>query len=308
MGRRNEYALYSQDRDGNQHHFGNMGTSSIYVLEGNGSEIRFTDSGLPADMSHRICGPRRGTFVSESISASASTMFVIGSGGEMYTKMEDYDLNGGTAMFFDYTYRHERRPRERGTDVWTNWTRWSLPLEDWRRHADIPLSGRARLTRRITILQNGRGNAARELRVAGLDAEGMEGYYRKPIFGDRWEFRRERLDLDESDFLSMQPAARGLSFDTAYRGLIEYKGQQYWVDLPDFNLACTPSILRVHSADGQHADLILHHIEIWTYLKRNDPGLDGTPKLFYGTIDFDGATIPAGMAETVNEHFARYDR
>jgi hypothetical protein len=47
--------------------------------------------------------------------------------------------------------------------------------------------------------------------------------------------------------------------------------------------------------------MILHPVELWTYLKRDYlPGRDGPPKLFFATLD-----IPAGALEGLSEDFAR---
>ena len=51
MGARRKDVLWHEDIFKNQHHYGTMGLETIYFLTEKGNEIRFTDSGLPADLS-----------------------------------------------------------------------------------------------------------------------------------------------------------------------------------------------------------------------------------------------------------------
>ncbi|MGB5217096.1 MAG: hypothetical protein WBN66_02235, partial [Smithella sp.] len=136
IGRRNKDVLYHEDIDGNQHHFGTMGITTLYVLTSNGREICFTDSGLPADFSHTITLPDRGKYIAESMSVSASTIFVIDAAGKMYTRLVDFDTIGSDPMFFKYSYHREKR-HDDGKDWDSNFTIWSLPAEDWQKQADI---------------------------------------------------------------------------------------------------------------------------------------------------------------------------
>ena len=78
MGCRRKDVLYHTDIYGNEHHYGTMGLETIYFLTEDGLHIRFTDSGLPADFSRQIQVPLNGRFISESLSASADTIFLIG--------------------------------------------------------------------------------------------------------------------------------------------------------------------------------------------------------------------------------------
>jgi hypothetical protein len=170
------------------------------MLLEDGQEIAYADPGLPSDFSRNFIGPERGTFKALSLSASASTLFVINEAEEMYTRMADFDISGGDPMFFKYTYIPYKSDLP-GTNYFTNLTEWALPSEDWRKQPPIPLSKGAAITHRITILQNGQGNAARELRVAGWNGNGETGYWTKAIFADTWEFKTAPLSLNEDDFL-----------------------------------------------------------------------------------------------------------
>ena len=148
------------------------GVSTLYVLSGDGASISFIDPWLPAAFNHHLSMPLRGRFIAESLSASASTVFIIGRGGRMFTRLGDFDTLGSDPALY-YSFCHSPKPGV-----------IQLPAEDWREQPAIA----GRITAKITILQNGKGNAARELRVEGVDAEGNGGYYSKTIYGAGWVF------------------------------------------------------------------------------------------------------------------------
>jgi len=305
LGVRNSHAMWHEDAAGNQHHWGTMGISTQYFLMANGQEIRYTDTGLPCDFSHSILGPLRGAFIAEALSASGSTIFLIGDAGEMYTRLVDFDTLGCDPMFFKYTYRPEKSELP-GSDYWSNYSLWALPAEDWRRQPRIPLEGKAAITRRITILLTGQGNESRELRVAGLSAEGRPGYYHKAIFDDAWRFSEAPLELEPGDFLDAALVergwgSRGPALETALSGSL-------WIDserqddlrfsVPDFSIREGSCTLEV-SSGAERAILEFHPVDMWTYVKRYNPGLDGTPKLMFATI-----LIPEGALEGASAAFS----
>jgi hypothetical protein len=282
MGRRHSDVLWHEDPDQNVHHFGTMGTSTIYLLGPRGHEIYYTDNGLPTDFSNQICGPERGTFVAENLQVSAGTLFVINRSGEMYTHMNDFDLNGGTSMFLDYTYSPQAfRPQDKGDDFQTHLTPWRLPLEDWQKQPPVPLSGKARLSTLITILQTGQGNAARELRVGGLNAEGETGYWHKGVAEKQWRFFPARLEIGVHQWAEPEKISpRITSADIVYQGKGITSNPQERVELTllDFNLFCSPATLRIKYKQ-KTTDIKLHTIDAWINVHRQLPGLDGTPKL-----------------------------
>lgn len=288
IGRRNRDVLYHEDIDGNQHNFGTMGITTLYVLTADGREICFTDSGLPADFSHTIALPNRGRFIAEGMSVSASTIFVIDASGKMFTRLVDFDTIGSDPMFFKYSYLREKR-EGRGEDWDSNFTEWSLPAEYWREQPRIELTGQAQLSSMITILQNGHGNTARELRVAGKNAEGITGYYHKMIFDERWNFSPYPVALEKSRMLdkNFRQGKELAGGDIHYYGKIRTNGAYSpgtTVELLDFNLEESPATLRI-TENGSISGMKLHTVEAWTYLHRDDPGRDGTPKIFLGTLE-----------------------
>ena len=78
MGARRAGVLWYEDIYGNEHHFGTMGLETVYFLTEDGQGIRFTDSGLPPDFSRSIQCPLEGRFISQHISVSGDTIFLIG--------------------------------------------------------------------------------------------------------------------------------------------------------------------------------------------------------------------------------------
>ena len=305
IGRRNKDVLYHEDIDGNQHHYGTMGITTLYVLTADGREICFTDSGLPADFSHTITLPDRGKYIAESMSVSASTIFVIDAAGKMYTRLVDFDTIGSDPMFFKYSYHREKR-KDDGKDWDSNFTIWSLPAEDWQKQPDIELDGQAAISSMITILQNGQGNAARELRVAGKNADGRTGYFHKMIFDKQWNFTEYPLMLEQHRVLNKNYRQENqlTNGDIHYYGRIRVNGEYVpdtAVELLDFNLSESPATLRI-TEKGKISEMKLHAVEAWIYLKRNDPGRDGTPKIFLGTLEMRDNKTHGDVMDLLRKH------
>ena len=309
LGRRNSHVLYYEDIFGNEHHWGINGISTIYILLEDGQEICYGDSGLPGDFSRNFIGPERGSFKAVSLSASASTMFLINDAGEMYTRLVDFDTIGKDPLFFDYTYNKKVSDLS-GTDIRSCFSEWGLPAEDWRSQQRIPLAGNAAITRHITILQNGHGNSARELRVAGLNEKGETGYWSKQIFGETWEFKTTQLYFDNETILMTaetfdinKQGERGLSLDKSYSGFswnnkIKDNGWEY--QIKNFNLLEGDCDLLI-TFNGETCILKLHPIEMWTYIKRDYlPGRTGHPKLFFVTLE-----IPENAFNTLSFSFTQ---
>ncbi|MFA6856108.1 MAG: hypothetical protein WCR31_02765 [Treponema sp.] len=279
------------DRFGNEHHWGTMGVTTVYFLTKNGQEIRFTDSGLPADLSKTILGPERGSFIAENISASGSTLFLIDKSGTMYTRLIDYDTMGCDPMFFKYTYIAEKQPYK-GSDYRSNFTRWGLPNEDWYRQPDIPLQEKALLTKYICIFQDGKGNNARILRVAGLSSDGSTGYYWKNIADKKWQFEKVPLVLPSESFFS--PADRGRTIrgnknEYAYSGIL-MKDNTAVADISfsidDMTLTSEGSCTLKITKGNETKTIPLYLVEMWTFMTRYDPVFDNTPKSFFVTPHF----------------------
>jgi hypothetical protein len=323
LGKRNAHVLYYEDPFGNQHHNGTMEIATTYVLLEDGQEICYSDTGLPSDFSRNYIGPERGAFKARSLSASASTMFVINEAGEMYTRLADFDTIGCDPMLFKYTYVPYKSDLP-GTNYRSNLNEWGLPAEDWRPQPPIPLTGKAAITRHITILQNGRGNGARELRVAGLNEAGETGYWTKGIFGETWEFRAVPLYFSGDAILktagfpgspdASPQAERGLSPDKQYRGYCWNDDEQedgWEYEIPNFNLFEGDCDFRI-SWQGETCTLKLYPVEMWTYLKRSYlPGRTGPPKMFMVTLaipDDAFSGLSAAFTGRLTQKYAQNDK
>jgi hypothetical protein len=317
MGKRNNHVLYYEDPFGNQHHNGTMEIATTYMLLEGGQEIRYADTGLRSDFSRNFIGPERGAFKAVALSASASTMFVMNDAGEMYTRIADFDIAGCDPMLFKYTYVPYTSDVP-GTSFFSNLTEWGLPSEDWRAQPRIPLSGKAAVTRHITILQTGQGNGARELRVAGFNEDGKRGYWSKRIFDESWRFIAAPLYFSSDSLLKNTGGTgeRGKTLDTAFSGfrwMGAERQKDVFYEIPDFNILEGSCALRITSGEETYA-LTLHPIELWTYLKRDFmPGRTGLPKMYMATVLFDESGLEsAGLSEEfaafIRERFGKNNR
>ncbi len=242
-----------EDANGSEHSVG-AGVAHNYRLSADGRDIHFNDWFLPNDWSRQICGPERGTFRALDISASASTMVVIGAGGELYTRLYDFDTGGENPL---YTYSYIV-----GADGST--TR-RLPDEGWRRHADI---GDGRVLPWVSVHQDGQGNSARVLRVAG-ERDGLGGYFEKRIDGDSWSFVEtgepvEGPFLDESATVEAgEPEAWPMG------GTLSYESHSVQLELIDLHMVCSPAQARLLvegelvTVDGEPLLLAFHHVRTW---------------------------------------------
>ncbi|MDR0589819.1 MAG: hypothetical protein LBG25_04685, partial [Spirochaetaceae bacterium] len=309
IGKRNEQVMYYEDPFGNQHHNGTQEIVTTYVLLKDGQEICYADPGLPTDFSRNFAGPERGAFKAAAMSASASTIFLINDAGEMYTRIADFDITGCDPMFFKYTYVPYTSALS-GTNYRSNLTPWGLPSEDWQSQPLIPLSGKAAVTRHITILQNGQGNAARELRVAGYNERGETGYWSKPIAAPDWAFVPVPLyfppeavlfSAEDAEDTAGERGERGPSLDTSMEGKLWYGNTmetEWSYEIPNFNILEGSCFLRI-SWRGETCTVILHPIELWTYLRRYYlPGRIGPPKMFFVTLE-----IPENAMDGLSKEF-----
>lgn len=227
------------DIDGNFHPI-SAGVTTLYTLSENGLEIHYADPWLPADFSHQICGPLRNRFRSRSLDASASTLFVISDKGEMYTRLADYDTLGNN-RFLAYSYERKKRNIPHEKDIRT------LPPEDWKKQPSIPVT-QGRITSAISILQTGKGNDARELRVEGINTGGVHGFFSKPINDGTWHFTPTDLPLQKS-FLSfgVQDPDEGPDIDQTLRGHIRLGNlpgaKEYDIQIKNYNPLCSGATL-----------------------------------------------------------------
>ena len=309
---------YWEDIDGNKTQFGL--TATIYVVDPSGQRIYFTDTGLPAEFNRAFTSPDRGRFIISNMSASASTLFIVNETGQMYTRMMDAEIEGGGPALI-FTYKRGKRTKDNEVVPIMDAVR-SLPLPDWREQEPIvevcdDPTKQAAMTRNITILQTGEGNAARELRVQGRNREGKYGYYFKKIFDPSWNFKTTGERFDETLTVKnyQKAAPEGVKLDKTYSGKLEQIfSPSLNVELVDFYYFSSPATLRVH-ANGKHFDMKFHTVDQWGPFiqEKGHPELVGNPagepKLLQGTLEIPDAVLNSSdpdIKETVDRYFRRY--
>lgn len=253
-----------EDPLGTVHSVG-LGVAHVYRVGADGRSLHFNDWWLPNDWSRQICLPERGTFFVENLNSSASTSFIIGTQGTMYTRLFDFDTSGENDLL---TYSF-------GLSSASGETR-ALPAEDWRRQPDIT---DGLITRKITIFQDGQGNAARMLRVEGV-RQGRTGFYFKRLTDAAWSFEETgyRVCGPFLNAAGRAPAPTVAPNDTSLRGTLSGNRQGSTVSvelrLSNFNIVCSPADAqllvggRVVTAGGVPLVVPFHHVHSLTLSKR----------------------------------------
>jgi hypothetical protein len=276
------------DPAGNRTPIGSGKVSHIWGLRDGGQRLTFWDPWLALDESYEMCGPHRGRFRAVNLSASGSHVFVIGSRGDMFTRLYDFDISGHDPVFFSYSYEDQRGKGD-GAPI-------QLPAEPWAEQPKIP----GEITSAISIHKTGPDSIHRILRVEG-SASGTTGYWERDIAAPRsagWTFVRTGRPLSGTPL-------RNPRRDTSAAGLGPAEDARYVMDaggvraeLSDFNVYCSPARLHVREADGTQRDLVLHHVDGLRQAVRGR-GLDDTPRAQYGAIQHPGGTFePATVQAT----------
>ncbi len=238
---------YYEDTSGQKHEM-SVGVTTLYLLDRDGGRCLYADPWLPPEFDHHICLPLKGRFVAENLSASGSTLFVSDRSGRMFTRLYDYDTAGENPLL-PYTYE-KIPPGEPGLR-----NRRALPAEDWLEQPPVP----GRRTEIITIAQNGEGNSARELRVEGIDAAGVTGYYTKPLHGGRWKFVKTGHRLVGTVRNARTAAVEGKRITADYSGDIRNRcgGGVLSASLKEFSFYCEGGTLQT-AAEGVTHSIPLH--------------------------------------------------
>jgi hypothetical protein len=303
---------YYEDTAGNRIEFGF--TATIYVLDPDGQRIRYWDTGLPPAFYKAFATPERGRLVAERLSTSGSTIFVIDKSGKMYTRMFDYEMNGACPGL---RYTFENKKTSKGDEILPLFeAERVLPLVGWREQEPIPLQGQAEQTTNISIHLTGQGNAARELRVQGRNAQGEYGYWWRPIFEKEWRFQFTGEQYNPKLVIAPnRPHELGRKLDKTYAGKLTLAGvPDLAVELVDFYYFETPATLRVHSGDRTW-DFTLHTFDAWgpTVQQKEHPTLVGSPlgepKLLVATLEVPDALLQSDDPQTralLDTYFRRF--
>jgi hypothetical protein len=268
------------DPAGNAHVVGADKVSHIWALRTGGQRLTFMDPWLAPDDSYEMCGPDRGRFRAVNLSASGSTVFVIGARGDLYTRLFDFDLSGSDPAFFHYTY--DRQPHRAGVDT----APIQLPSAGWVHQPKVP----GAITSAISVAKTGTGSVHRVLRVEGRDARGRDGYWQKDVTARTWRFHRTGGPLTGRRLLNPQRdtsrVGRGAAADVRFSG---GAGAGLGVSVEDFNVHCSPARL-VLRAGGKTTTLLLHSADA---LRGNvqPAGLAATPRAEYGAVEVPAAVL-----------------
>jgi hypothetical protein len=235
--------------------------------------------------------------------------------------MIDAEIEGGGPAL-KFTYKRGKRTKDDEVVPIMEAMR-SLPLPDWREQEPIKeaLDDRmkqAAITKNITILQTGEGNAARELRIQGRNGAGQYGYYFKKIFDPSWNFKITNERFSEEIIIKkyLHEARQGGKLDKTYAGrLTQIFAPPLQVELADFYYFNSPATLRVHIKDKQF-DMKFHTVDQWgmNAQEKGHPELVGNPagepKLLQGTLEIPEELLNSndpGIKETIDRYFRRFN-
>lgn len=243
------------------------GILTIYALRGDGRRITYFDPWLPSDESREVCGPQRGTVVMAGLAGSGSTVMVITSTGDIYTRLYEFDVSGANTVLLQYSWRDQ-------DDVEA--PRIQLPAPDWIHHGRVP--GVA--TDRISLRKIMPGTEHRIMRVEGTSPEGTTGFFEKDLAepADAWRFVPTG-DTVRGNPLPLDGPHVAPSEDIDLEGLID----GHSAHLLGFNPTCSPATLRIDFESGP-LSLVVHSVD-GLRQERRARGLDASPRYYRSAIE-----------------------
>ncbi|MFI2279302.1 hypothetical protein [Nocardia beijingensis] len=273
-----------RDTAGNDHPVGGAKVSHVFALTHDGLRVHYVDPWLPVDHSYEMGTPYGGRFRAVALSTSASTSLIVNRFGDFYTRLYDFDISGADKVFFRYSYRDQRglpeAPDMLAERADGHYAAIQLPAPDWTRQPKIP----GLITDRISIHKTGTGSSSRELRVEGRD-NGRNGFWTKRLTDESWMFVPTDQPL-AGKVLENAPEDRSL--DTlAAPSPYDYEGvsaQGWSARVHAFDVAVTPTPMRIEFSDGNTLDLILHTVDGLRQAPQ-PPGITDRPRRFDGTIE-----------------------
>ena len=314
---------YKEGPDGRIFEWGPAAVSmeTMVWLSEDGRTVYYLDSGTPPEVVHWIEHPFRGQYRGEAIDSSASTVLLLDRFGAVVTKIADFDLLGSTPTHpYCYFEECDDEPFYKAGDIRSGMSDIRLPAEDWQIHSPVlppeAWSEDTWLSTHVTILQTGKGNVARELRVAGMQ-EGERGYYFKAIDEEMWSFRRapegdrafdelEPLALDDLRRYSSPDQLRGLHadepvVDASLDGALSLSGEEVALHVDGFNLRTNLWHLTLthELPDGERVELPLelHLVQAWNpYMPPHYGRMDRWIQTYEGTLAFDRQDLEERLA------------
>ncbi|MHC9542612.1 MAG: hypothetical protein AB9903_24140 [Vulcanimicrobiota bacterium] len=294
---------YFEDSAGRKGAFGFTATTG--VLYKGGHEIRYRDTGLPADFARGFLTPHHGSFTAEKLAQAGSTWLVYGYEPDgtpgLYARMYDYEVNGNCP---GKRYTYEDVPFSRDLVYSLNDMVERLPEPGWNHVLFPELSGQALVTDRIDILTTGSGDQEREIRIEGGDNAGATGFYHRKLADKGWQFTPTGEPITGSPVSPGKPDAAKASpepvtrnFDKAtWSGDIE-GAPLLNIELLDFHPYQTqdqPSTVRFTLTSGKAVDAIVRTGDGWSMYKAREKDTElfgegvGLQKVLTGTLEVPG--------------------
>lgn len=283
-------------------------TATTGVLMGNGREVRYRDTGLPADFMRGFLTPHRGRFLGEKLAQAGSTWLVFGHEPDgtpaMYARMYDYEINGDCPI---KRYTYDDLPFEKDTVHSLDDMVQRLPLPGWNPIPFPTLSGQATVTDRLDIVTTGSGDLEREIRIEGRNAEGVTGFYHKKVDSDAWQFTATRQPLagtpvavGRPDPAKASPAPVSWSYDRATWSGVLAKAPLRNLELLDFHPYQTqdePSTVRFTLESGKVVDALVRTGDGYSMFQGREADTElvgagvGLQKVLTGTLDLPEALL-----------------
>jgi hypothetical protein len=268
------------DKAGNRHGIG-VGCTSLYLLSPDGQRLTYLDPWLPSDLSYEICTPARGRFISEKLSASGSTIFLINRYGDMYTRSYDFDISGGNDLILNYTYEYKKQAASSDKEPLFYeplFTQRVLSTEGW----EIQPKINGKITDNITIYKG--SDKFRILRVEGEIGNGVTGYFEKGVTDPEWKFFATGKPLQGNVLFNSEKETSNMSLGPDESKKFTRKGQDLKMEILNFNPYCSPAELKVTFSSGKVIELNLHTRENIRQFPR-ERGLTSEPLPLNGAIE-----------------------
>lgn len=265
------------------------GILTVYALRGDGRRITYLDPWLPSDESREVCGPERGTAVMAGLAGSGSTVMVITTTGDVYSRVYEFDISGANTVLLQYSWQDQDGVSE---------PRIQLPAPDWVHHGRVP----GPVTDRISFRKVSPGTEHRIMRVEGTNANGATGYWQKDTAGGNWQFVATGQALT-GRALPLPGPTTAQSEDATFEGL----AGGHPARLNGFNPYCSPARLRIELPGGP-LDLIVHSVD-GLRQERRARGLDASPRYYRGAIEVPRVTwdarasLPGATRDFLDRHF-----
>ena len=253
---------YYTDVAGNKQPIG-VGCTTLYTLDSGGQKIIYLDPWLPSDNSYQMCSPNFGLFQAKNLSASGSTMFVIGDYGDLFYQTNDFDISGADGMFVKYTYDPDKGIGTKRVPpaIAGLFTRRVIPTNGWIKLPKI----NGLITDRITVIKKGIGARNRVFRVEVILAE-KKGFYEREIVWTpqrNWEFRATGESLKgkilQNSLEDTTAKSTGIDSSLSFSGIIQ--SENATISIPHFSRYCTPSEIKIILQEGSSIDLLFHFHE-----------------------------------------------